>query len=73
MRTPVIAGIALLVIGVVGFTLGGVSIPTDKDTAEIGPMEISVTQKETISLSPVLSGVSILAGAILVGAGFRKS
>ncbi|NNE08718.1 MAG: DUF3185 domain-containing protein [Gemmatimonadetes bacterium] len=73
MRTPVIAGIALLAIGVVGFVLGGVSIPTDRDTAEIGPMEISVTHEERIPLSPILSGVSILAGAILVGAGARKS
>jgi hypothetical protein len=54
---------ALILAGVLGLLYGGFSYTKDTHDLKLGPLELSVKEKETVNV-PVWAGV----GAILVGA-----
>jgi hypothetical protein len=57
-----IVGIALIAAGILGRVYGGFSYTKETHEAKIGPLELSVKDKETVNV-PVWAGV----GAIVVG------
>jgi hypothetical protein len=56
------AAIALIVAGLLGLLYGGFSYTRDKTAVKVGPLELSVKERETVNV-PVWLGV----GAIVVG------
>jgi len=62
MSAVKIVGIALIAAGILGLAYGGFSYTKETHEAKIGPLELSVTDKETVNV-PVWAGV----GAIVVG------
>ena len=61
-----IAAIALIVAGVLGLAYGGFSYTQDTQQAKIGPIELSVTEKQTVNV-PIWAGVAaIVAGGALL-------
>lgn len=67
-----IAGIALLVAGAAGLAYGGFSYTKDTTAVKLGPLELSVKEKETVNV-PVWAGVSaILVGGLLLAFGGKK-
>ncbi len=70
MRSIVLVGIVVLVLGVLAFI---VPIPSSNTHgAEIGDTTIGVTTHTTKRLPPVVGGVLCVAGAALLIAGARK-
>ena len=66
------AGFALIVAGVLGLVYGSFSYTKETHQAKLGPIEISVKDKETINV-PVWAGVgAIVIGGLLVVFGGRK-
>jgi TRAP-type C4-dicarboxylate transport system permease small subunit len=57
-----IAAIALIVAGVLGLVYGGFSYTKETHEAKVGPLDLSISEKQTINV-PVWAGV----GAIVVG------
>jgi TRAP-type C4-dicarboxylate transport system permease small subunit len=62
MNTTKILGIVLIAAGALGLIYGGFTYTKDTHEAKIGPLTLSVTEKETINV-PIWAGV----GAIVVG------
>ena len=62
MSAVKIIGIVLIAAGILGLAYGGFSYTKETHEAKIGPLELSVTDKETVNV-PVWAGV----GAIVVG------
>jgi len=62
MNAQQIAGIVLIVAGVLALAYGGFSYTKDTHTADLGPIHLEVQEKETVNV-PVWVGV----GAILIG------
>ena len=68
-----IVAMALIVAGVLGLAYGGFSYTTDTHKAKIGPIELSVNERQTVNV-PVWAGVSaILIGGALLVFGGRKN
>ncbi|ODS57325.1 MAG: DUF3185 domain-containing protein [Acidobacteria bacterium SCN 69-37] len=65
-------GIVLIVLGVIGFVFGGISWTRDETVLDAGPIEIQAEKRESVPLTPVASGIAVLAGAVLVFAGKRS-
>jgi multidrug transporter EmrE-like cation transporter len=63
LNTARILGIVLIIAGVVGLFYGGFTYTKETHNASIGPIQLSVKDKETVNV-PVWAGV----GAIAVGA-----
>ena len=67
-----IVGVLLLVLGLTGFLTGGFSFTKDTTQAKLGPLKLTVKEKETINVPQWLSlGAMVLGGVVLV-LGFRK-
>lgn len=67
-----IVGIALLVAGAVGLAYGSFSYTKDTTAVKLGPLELSVKEKETVNV-PVWAGVSaILVGGLLLAFGGKR-
>ena len=72
MNAIKMAGFALIVVGVLGLVYGSFSYTKETHQAKLGPIEISVKDKETINV-PVWAGVgAIVIGGLLVVFGGRK-
>ena len=71
MDTVRILGLALLVAGVLGLVYGSFSFTKETHEAKIGPLEMSVKDKETVNI-PVWAGVAALAVGGLLVLGERK-
>jgi len=72
MNAAKIAGIILIVVGLAGFFTGGFSFTKDTTTAKIGPIELTVKEKESVNIPQWLSIGAVALGAILRVVGFRK-
>jgi drug/metabolite transporter (DMT)-like permease len=73
MNTSRIAGIVLIVAGVLALLYGGFSYTKDTTAVKLGPIELSVKEKETVSV-PVWAGVAaVVAGGLLLALGGKKS
>ena len=66
MNATKIAGIVLIVCGVAGLVYGSFSYTTETHEAKIGPLELSIREKETISVPKWLGVGAIAAGVILL-------
>jgi multidrug transporter EmrE-like cation transporter len=67
-----IVGLVLIVAGALGLAYGGFSYTKDTQKAKIGPIELSVTEKETVNV-PVWAGIgAIVLGGVLLAFGGRK-
>jgi hypothetical protein len=67
-----IAGIVLIVAGVLALVYGGFSYTTETHEAKLGPLELSVKEKKAVNI-PVWAGVgAIVVGGALLLLGGRK-
>ena len=68
-----IAGILLIVLGLVSLALGGISYTKKEKVIDIGPIEATAERHKTIPLPPLLGGLALAGGVLLLIAGSRKS
>ena len=72
MNSVKIFGIVLLVAGILGLIYGDFSYTKDSTALKVGPLELSVKQKETVNI-PLWAGIAAaVAGAGLVAFGSKK-
>jgi hypothetical protein len=65
-------GAALIVAGVLGLVYGGFSYTKDTTAVKVGPLELTVQEKENVNV-PLWAGIgAILVGGVLVAMGGRK-
>ncbi len=57
-----IAGIILIVVGVLCLSYTGFTYTTNEKVAEIGNIKITAQEEKTIPFSPILGGISLVAG-----------
>ena len=73
MRPAGIVGIILIIIGVVALTLGGISYTKREKVIDAGPLQVSADKEKMIPLPPVLGGICLVGGIVLVIVGSRQT
>jgi hypothetical protein len=73
MKPAGIIGIILIAIGIIALAYGGFSYTTREKVIDAGPLQVSADRHKTIPLPPILGGICLVGGIILVLAGNRKS
>jgi hypothetical protein len=68
-----IFGVILIVLGIVGFAVGGITFTRERTVAEVGPLEVRTEERETFPIAPVAAGVALAAGMVLVLMGSRRN
>ena len=72
MKPATIIGIVLIIVGVIGFALGGFSFTHEKKDVDMGPIQIEHKQTKTVPIPPVLSLIALVGGLGLVVVGVRS-
>jgi hypothetical protein len=72
MKLMTIAGIGLIVIGVVALAYQGISYTTRDQIADIGPVEVTKETRRTLPLPPLLGGLALIGGVVLVVVGAKR-
>ena len=69
MNTTKFLGIALLVVGVLALAYGGFSYTKDTTAVKLGPIELTVKEKQSVNI-PLWAGIaSIVVGGALLAFG----
>jgi hypothetical protein len=61
-----IVGLVLVIIGLISLLWGGISWTREKTIVDIGPIQARSQERETIPLPPIVGGIALVAGAILL-------
>ena len=72
LKVTTVVGILLIILGIVGFALGGFSYTHEKKVIDMGPVQVRHQETETVPISPILSTISLIAGIGLVVVGARS-
>lgn len=73
MTAARIAGLVLIALGLAGLLWGGVSWTREKTIVDIGPIEAKARERETIPVPPIVGGIAIVAGVVLLVVPGRRS
>jgi hypothetical protein len=71
MRPLAIVGIILIVLGVVALAYQGITYTTHDKVVDLGPLKVEKKQEKTIPLPPILGGVALVGGILLLIASSR--
>lgn len=73
MKPAGIVGIILIIIGIVSLVYGGFSYTKREKVLDLGPIQATAEKQKTIPLPPVLGGICLVGGIVLVVVGSRKT
>ena len=66
MTAARIAGIVLIILGLVGILWGGLSWTQEKTVVDVGPFKATTQEHKTIPFPPVAGGIALVAGVVLL-------
>lgn len=72
MSTLRIVGIVLILLGVVALIFQGISYTTHETVLDVGPIHATAEKTKTIPLPPVLGGIALVGGIVLMAVGGKK-
>ena len=59
-------GFLLVVLGVLALVYGGVSYNRERTVLDVGPFKATATEQKNIPLSPIVGGIALLGGVLLL-------
>lgn len=68
-----VIAVLLIVLGLVALAYGGITMTTRDKIVDLGPVEVTQEEQHRLPLPPIVGGVAVAAGIILLVAGARKS
>ncbi len=72
MNSIKLVGVVLIVLGTLGLVYGGFSYTKDTTAVKLGPLEMTVKEKETVNV-PLWAGIgAIVVGGVLLVMGGKK-
>jgi uncharacterized membrane protein len=72
MKTVPLLGIVLIVLGVLALAYQGITYTTHKKILDVGPIQATKEEHNTIPLPPIIGGLALIGGIVLVVAGRKE-
>ena len=66
MKTKQVIGILLIIVGLVSLVMGGFSWTREKKVIDIGPIEATTRERESLPIPPIVGGLILAAGVVLL-------
>jgi hypothetical protein len=73
MKPAALVGVLLIVLGVIALAYQGITYTTHKRVLDVGPIHATKEEHKTIPLPPVLGGLALAGGIVLLIAGGKNS
>jgi hypothetical protein len=72
MKTATLAGIVLLILGVLSLAYQGINWTTHTKVLDIGPIQATEAEKHSLPLPPVLGCLALMGGVVLLAVGTKN-
>ena len=66
MKTTTLIAIILIAIGIAAFGYQGISYTTSEKFIDIGPIEMTADKTRTLPLPPIVGGIALVGGIVLL-------
>jgi hypothetical protein len=66
MSGKTIAGIVLIIVGILSLGYQGISYTTHKKVVDVGPLQATKKEHKTIPLPPIVGFVALAAGVVIL-------
>lgn len=73
MKPAGIIGIILIAIGIIALAYGGITYTKREKIIDAGPLQVSADKEKTIPLPPILGGICLVGGIVLLVTGNRQT
>jgi len=73
MKPAGIVGILLIAIGIIALAYGGFTYTKREKVLDIGPIQATAERQKTVPFPPILGGLCLVGGILLVVMGGRKT
>jgi hypothetical protein len=65
-------GAILIVVGLIGLIWGGISYTREEKILDLGPIEATAQRNKTIPIGPVVGGIALVGGIVLLVSGRKR-
>ncbi len=72
MKSASLAGLILLILGVLSLAYQGITYTTQKKVLDVGPLQATKEEKHTVPLPPVLGCLALMGGVVLLATGAKN-
>jgi hypothetical protein len=72
MKPYTLIGIILIVVAIAAFAYQGISITTREKVVDIGPLHMTAEKTRTLPLPPIVGGIALVGGIVLLVVGAKK-
>ncbi len=72
MKTHILIGIILIVVGIVALAYQGITYTTTDKVIDIGPIRLTAEKTKTLPLPPIVGGAALVGGIALLVLGNKK-
>jgi uncharacterized membrane protein YidH (DUF202 family) len=73
MKPLGILGIVLIIAGIVALAYGGFSYTKKEKVVDLGPLQVTADKTHTVPLPPILGGLMLVGGIVLLVAGNKQT
>jgi hypothetical protein len=73
MNSTMLIGVVLIVIGMIGLAYQGITYTSREKILDVGPIEATAEKQKTIPVPPIIGGVALAGGLLMVFAGAKKN
>jgi len=72
MKSATLIGIVLVILGIVALAYQGFTYTKREKVVDIGPIHATKDTKETFPLPPIVGGLALVGGIVLIAVGSRN-
>ncbi len=72
MKPYTLIGIILIIVAIAAFTSQGISFSSREKVVDLGPLHMTAEKTRTLPLTPLVGGVALVGGIVLLVVGLKK-
>jgi uncharacterized membrane protein YiaA len=73
MKTNTLLAIILIVVGIVAFAYQGITYTSKEKVVDLGPVQVTAEKTRTFPLPPIVGGIALVGGIVLLLMGSKKA
>lgn len=73
MKPYTLIGILLVVVAIAAFAYQGIIYTTREKVLNVGPLQMTAEKTRTLPLSPIVGGIALAGGVVLLVMGNKRS
>ena len=72
MRPQIIIAIILIALGIAAFAYQGITYTTREKVVDLGPIQVTAEKTKSLPLPPIVGGLALVGGIVLLVMGSKK-